>query len=178
MRQRATIGALGLVLVGVVLGATVFRADIAQATGLSQSVTVENTAANPVPVREQNLDRAGNIAVHEQGTAHVQVENTSLAVAPQAATRSVSEPVSAAASDVHQVSFPAIQASLITIRGLTGAADHVTFRHGADTILYFIGFEAGDQIVLPLTQPVTVSSFLIACVAAADCAAEFNVIGS
>ena len=43
-------------------------------------------------------------------------------------------PVSAAASDVHQVSFPAIQASLITIRGLTGAADHVTFRHGADTV--------------------------------------------
>jgi hypothetical protein len=38
------------VLVGVVLAATVFRNDIAQATGLAQAVTVTNTAANPVPV--------------------------------------------------------------------------------------------------------------------------------
>jgi hypothetical protein len=178
MKRHAGIGALLLVCVGVVLGATVFRSDIAQATGLSQSVTVENTAANPVPVREQNLDRAGNIKVHEQETARVHVENTSLAVAPQAATRFLSEPVSAAASEVHQVSFSAIQASLITIRGLTGAADHVSFHHGIDQVLYFIGFEAGDQIVLPLTQPVTVDSFLIACAAASGCAAEFNVIGS
>jgi hypothetical protein len=60
MRQRALIGAIGLVLVGVVLGATVFRSDIAQATGLAQSVTVNNTSSNPVPV-------------HEQGTANVSV---------------------------------------------------------------------------------------------------------
>jgi hypothetical protein len=39
--------------VGVVLGATVFRSDIAQATGLASSVTVANTANNPVPVHEQ-----------------------------------------------------------------------------------------------------------------------------
>jgi hypothetical protein len=80
MRQRALIGALGLVLVGVVLGATVFRSDIAQATGLSQSVTVDNTTTNPVPVREQNLDGNGNIKVHEQGTANVNVTNSTLQV--------------------------------------------------------------------------------------------------
>jgi hypothetical protein len=68
MRQRTSIGALLLVLVGVVLGATVFRSDIAQATGLAQSVTIDNTATNPVPVREQNLD--------PQGNAKVAVENT------------------------------------------------------------------------------------------------------
>jgi hypothetical protein len=56
-----------LVTIGVLLGATVFRADIAQATGLAQAVTVSNTAAQAVPVREQNLD-GGNIKVHEQGT--------------------------------------------------------------------------------------------------------------
>jgi hypothetical protein len=83
MRQRALIGALGLVLVGVVLGATVFRSDIAQATGLAQSVTVNNTPAQAVPVREQNLDGA-NIKVHEQGTANVNVTNSSLSVAPPA----------------------------------------------------------------------------------------------
>jgi hypothetical protein len=37
MQRRARIGALLLIGVGVVLGATVFRTDIAQATGLAQS---------------------------------------------------------------------------------------------------------------------------------------------
>jgi hypothetical protein len=51
MRRRAMIGWLLLIGVGVVLGTTVFRIDIAQATGRAQSVTVDNTTANPVPVR-------------------------------------------------------------------------------------------------------------------------------
>jgi hypothetical protein len=70
MRRHAVLGGLVLIALGVVLGATVFRADIAQATGLAQSVTVDNTPAQAVPVREQNLD-SGNIKVHEQGTASV-----------------------------------------------------------------------------------------------------------
>jgi hypothetical protein len=39
MRQQATIGALLLITVGVVLGATVFRTDIAQATGMTASAS-------------------------------------------------------------------------------------------------------------------------------------------
>ena len=81
MRQPALIGALLLVTVGIVLGATVFRTDIAQATGLAQSVTVNNTTTNPVPVREQNLD-GGNIKVHEEGTAKVDVQNLPPAQTP------------------------------------------------------------------------------------------------
>ncbi len=81
MRRQTIIAALLIVGVGVVLGATVFRADIAQATGLAQAVTVANT---PLPVREQNLDGNGNIKVHEQGTANVNVTNSSLSVAPPA----------------------------------------------------------------------------------------------
>lgn len=73
MRRQAIIGALLLVGVGVVLGTTVFRADIAQATGLAQSVTVNNTAAKPLPVEEQNLD-GSNIRVHEEGTARVRTD--------------------------------------------------------------------------------------------------------
>jgi hypothetical protein len=76
VRRRVIIGALPLIGVGVIVGATVFRTDIAQATGLAQSVTVDNTSANPVPVREQNLDRNGNIKVREQGT--VQVDASSI----------------------------------------------------------------------------------------------------
>jgi len=80
MRQRAIIGALLLISVGVALGATVFRADIAQATGLAQAVTVDNAPANAVPVREQNRDGNGNVKVHEQGTANVNVTNSALSV--------------------------------------------------------------------------------------------------
>lgn len=80
MRQRAVIGALLLIGAGVALGATVFRADIAQATGLAQAVTIDNTPANAVPVREQNRDGSGNIKVHEQGTANVNVTNSALSV--------------------------------------------------------------------------------------------------
>ena len=41
-----------------------------------QSVIVANTASNPVPVREQNVDKNGYIAVHEQGTAAVHEQGT------------------------------------------------------------------------------------------------------
>src|SRR4029450_9783081 len=75
MRRQALIGALLLIGIGVVLGATVFRTDIAQATGMdksAQNVIVKNTPAQAGPVQEQNLD-GGNIKVHEQGTANVSV---------------------------------------------------------------------------------------------------------
>lgn len=58
MRRQATLGALLLIVVGVILGTTVFRSDIAQATGLAQAVVVSNTTSNPVPVRTQ-----GTVAV-------------------------------------------------------------------------------------------------------------------
>jgi hypothetical protein len=72
MRRQAVIAALLVVGVAVVLGATVFRTDIAQATGLAQSVTVTNTASNPVPVNVTNT----SVPVHEQGTANVNVTGT------------------------------------------------------------------------------------------------------
>jgi hypothetical protein len=73
MRRRPIIGALLLIGVGVVLGTTVFRDDIAQAAGLAGSapVTVLNTPDQAVPTREQNTDGSGAIKVHEQGTASV-----------------------------------------------------------------------------------------------------------
>jgi hypothetical protein len=68
MHRGVIIGALVLVCLGILLGMTVVGSDLAQATGVAQSVTVNNTAANPVPVAEQNLDTSGSIKVHEQGT--------------------------------------------------------------------------------------------------------------
>jgi hypothetical protein len=60
--MRRPLAFVGLaILAGGVMAATVFRSDIAQATGLAQSVTVDNTPANAVPVREQNVGRDGSI---------------------------------------------------------------------------------------------------------------------
>jgi hypothetical protein len=79
MRRHAGIGALLLIGIGIGIGASVFRSDIAQATGLAQSVTVNNTAAQAVPVREQNLD-GGNVKVHEQGIPSVRQAGTRIRV--------------------------------------------------------------------------------------------------
>jgi hypothetical protein len=67
--------ALGLAAASAVLGATVLREPVAWAAAPITNVIVGNTAANPVPVREQNLDANGHVKVHEQGTADVNVKN-------------------------------------------------------------------------------------------------------
>jgi hypothetical protein len=72
--RKALIPAFLLLLGSVVLGATVFRDDIARATGLAQ--TVSATIVSP-------LDAQGNVKVHEQGTANVNVTNTSVPVHEQ-----------------------------------------------------------------------------------------------
>jgi hypothetical protein len=48
------------------------------------SVLVTNDAAHPVPIQEQRADAQGNVKVHEQGTANVNVTNSSLSVAEPA----------------------------------------------------------------------------------------------
>jgi hypothetical protein len=64
--RKALIAALLLIFASVVLGATVFREDVAQAAS-NINVFVNNDTAHPVPV-------------HEQGTAQVNVTNTRLPV--------------------------------------------------------------------------------------------------
>jgi hypothetical protein len=71
MPRRALIGAFTLIGVGVFLGTTVFREEIAQA---AQSIVVVNAPEQAVPAREQNLDANGFIRVHEQGSATVRLE--------------------------------------------------------------------------------------------------------
>ena len=153
MPMRATLGALLLITVGVVLGATVFRSDIAQATGLAQSVTVNNTPAQAVPVREQNLD-GSNIRVHEEGTANVNVTNSSL---PDAAP----SPITGGGSNAGGSCGGAIvlgavaTASALTIHMDSGVASVQLFR-GSDIPAMFTGPGSGGSadIALALTRPV------------------------
>ena len=80
--RKALVPAFLLILGAMVLGATVLREPIARAASPFTNVIIGNTSSNPVPVREQNLDGAGNIKVHEQGTASVHVTNSASAPLP------------------------------------------------------------------------------------------------
>jgi hypothetical protein len=64
MRRNAIHAGLSLIAVAMFLGATLFREEVAQA------------ASAILNVQEQNTDANGNIKVHEQGTATVNVSNT------------------------------------------------------------------------------------------------------
>ena len=117
MRRHAIIGTLLLIGLGVILGATVFRTDIAQATGLAQAVTVSNTTTNPVPVREQNLD-GGNIKVHEQGT--VKMVNTDVRTAVRYGPTSVQTASAGTTQIVPTV--PAGKTFVVTYFNISGAS--------------------------------------------------------
>ena len=67
MRRSLAVVVLAVVI-GALLGGTVFRDEIAQARALAQSVVVSNTPAQAVPLREQNLDAQGNIKVRASVT--------------------------------------------------------------------------------------------------------------
>ncbi len=83
--RRTIVSAVVLMFVGVILGGMAFRQQVAYASAVL-SVLVTNDAAHPVPVREQNFDANANIKVHEQGTANVNVTNSSILVRTPAVT--------------------------------------------------------------------------------------------
>ena len=156
MRRHGAIGALLLICVGVVLGVTVFRTDIAQATGLAQSVTVNNTAGNPVPVRDQNLDGSGNIKVHEQGTANVNVTNNSLTVASPAPITDGAIVVGIPCPTGFNFGGPVV-ASALTFH-LSAGVEKVTLRTGNNAIAYTAvgpGLGGPADISLALDRPIS-----------------------
>jgi hypothetical protein len=65
-------GGMLVLVVAIVLATGSGSAVAAQIT----SVFVTNTASHPVPVNETNTDANGNIKIHEQGTANVNVLGT------------------------------------------------------------------------------------------------------
>jgi hypothetical protein len=190
MRRHAIIGALLLIGLGVILGATVFRTDIAQATGLAQSVTVTNTPAQAIPVREQNLD-GGNIKVHEQGTANVtgtvglsssgntvKIDGSAneVTAAMQPATRSTA----LALANGGSASFGEITASLVIVNMGPGV-ERVNFSGGIIGGLDVWGPAAlgggSAHVVLPLTQPINVSHFQSDCPSGNGCGVNYMLAG-
>jgi hypothetical protein len=156
MRKALVLGIALLVTSVVVLGGTVFRQQVADAANLV-NVFVTNDSSHPVPVREQNLDANGNIKVHEQGTASVNVTNSSLSVAPSSISGGGGA-VTIQAGDSASYSPPAV-ASALTMT-LTAEIDSVIFYYQNSPVAFIIGPSETSQslpasdVYLPLTRPI------------------------
>lgn len=152
--KKAIIPAFLLVLGSTVLGATVLQEPLARAAVPVASVFVTNDAAQPVPVREQNVDADGNVKVHEQGTADVNVTNTSLPVAPPRPVTSGGGGVSIAGCPNEVFPGPVI-ASALRINWSSTIAG-VTLQRGIFIVASFVGPSGGDEsaVDLALTRPI------------------------
>ncbi len=163
--RRAIIPALLLVLVSVVLGATVFREQVAH-------------AAATLLVREQNTDANGNIKIHEQGTANVNVSSLP-AVRAETATSFATFTLSAGPfeSAFHSIGNT-LNTSLIGISRVQGSSvDHAAlarYDNGGSEVFEFDVPSAGA--VIPLPQPLPIDRVGIVCEASA-CHATFSLAG-
>jgi hypothetical protein len=163
--KKALIPAFLLVLGSTVLGATVLKGQLAWAAPPVPSVFVTNDASNPVPAREQNLDADGNIKVHEQGTADVNVTNSSLPIAPPPPVTGGGGGQGLACPNEFSVG-PRIASALRIVWSSTIVS--VKLRRENVVVAYFIhALEGeGDSFELALTRPIAFDE--IQCVGLGD----------
>jgi hypothetical protein len=158
--KKALVPAVLLVLVSIVLGATILRVPMANAAGSVASIFIANDKQHPLPVEEQNLDADGNIRVHEQGIADVNVTNTGLAVAP-------AEPITGGGGGLLVGPCPLVAetagrvtATVTALQiswGHTSGVKDLILRHGSSVVAAFVGPAiSGDPsaVTLPLSRPI------------------------
>jgi hypothetical protein len=175
MRRRAGLAAL-IVVAGMVLGATVFREQVAQAAMAVLKVQVVNPTTSPVPVHEQGTanvnvtnpnsspvpvapqgtqnvtvtnPNSSPVPVAPQGTQNVNVTNGSLAVGPPAPVPSGGQRLQVDAGQTTPIGS-AITASALVIQFRNGATE-LLFRRNGEIAARFPG---PGPIVLALTQPI------------------------
>jgi hypothetical protein len=140
--KKYAIGAGGMlvVVVAIVLATGSGSAVAAQIT----NVFVTNDASHPVPVREQNRDASGNIKVHEQGTANVQL-------APVTTGANTFILCSGEGSEVARQGV----ATALVIHMESGVRG-VDFLNGGSAVISFEGPSDGgpSDVILPLTRPI------------------------
>ncbi len=147
MNRLPPIAILALAVVAAGLGALFVGGEWASSAPAVQP---------PLPVQEQNLDADGNVKVHEQGVADVNVTNASLPVAPP-------EPITGGGSTLgigcpsSSTQAEPIVASALQIAWLGGGVTTIRLLLGDSVVARFVGPGiSGDSssLVLPLTRPV------------------------
>ena len=129
------------------------------------SIFVNNDAAHPVPVAQQ-------------GTADVNVKNSSLTVTPSAATGQfnvLTGDVGVLAGDRFGSAInPAVTVSLITITGLQGSG-LFQIRDAGHTVLDLAFTPADHSLVIPSPQRLTVDEFVLDCAPTSTTSCKFTV---
>jgi hypothetical protein len=155
MRRRAGLAVL-IILAGMVLGATMFREQVAQAAMAIMKVQVVNPSTAPVPVHEQGTanvnvtnPNSSPVPVAPQGTQNVNVTNGSLAVGPPAPVTSGGQRLQVDSGQTTPIGS-AITASALVIQFRNGATELIFRRNGEIAAR----FPAPGPIVLGLTQPI------------------------
>jgi hypothetical protein len=167
------------------LGTTVFRDDIAQATGLAQAVVVTNTADQAVPVREQNRDGNQNIKVHEQGTASVHEQGTAnvnvtggtvnLGSTPIATRHEWGTGTGGPGSSGFSL-FPLMRVSNLVISASQGAVDFFLKRGGSTgQVTYQFRLLPNTSVSIPFYDRVDADVVVSTCVQA--CSKSWAIVG-
>ena len=177
MRKRAGLAVL-IILAGMVLGATVFREQVAQAALAALKVQVVNSSTSPVPVHEQGTANvnvtnpaSSPVPVAPQGTANVNVTNGSLAVGPPAPVTSGGQRLQVDSGQTSPIGS-AITASALVVQFRNGATEILFRRNGEITAR----FPAPGPIVLALTQPISFDA--VQCGGPAGGSCDFGWAGS
>jgi hypothetical protein len=159
MRKALVLGIALLVTSVVVLGGTVLRPQVAAVASSISNVFVTNDSSHPVPVREQNTDANGNIKVHEQGTANVNVTNNSLTVTPPTPVIDGGGALGFFGNNALQTGRGTVTATALTIHMTSGVHDMILWNGGVGgkAVAEFLGPAnnfGNDSIVLDLAQPI------------------------
>jgi hypothetical protein len=159
MHKALVLGIALLVTSVVVLGGTVLRPQVAAVASSISNVFVTNDSSHPVPVREQNTDANGNIKVHEQGTANVNVTNSNLSVTAPPVSTGSEVGFQVFASSTPSTFSPPITASALVITMTPGVEDLQLILSSQGCCSPAANFEGPavggkSDIELALTQPV------------------------
>jgi hypothetical protein len=132
---------IGLLVIGsALLGATVLSEPIASA-----AQNIGATITGP-------LDGQGNVRVHEQGTANVNVTNSSLSVAAQPPVTGGGDSAAVDVGEARSFSEPRT-ATAVTVALFTDARG-VGLHYQGRTVGLISAGASTDTVALPLTRPI------------------------
>jgi hypothetical protein len=176
--KKYGIGAGGmLLLVMAILLATGWGSAVAAQIS---SVFVTNDAAHAVPVREQNLDN-GNIKVHEEGTANVNVTGGTVNLgSPPLATRHEFGSLEGPAGTGLSNGFTAMRISTLVLSAQEGEAQFL-FGVGCSSTsctdtAFKVRIAANTSVSIPFPERIDASSFGISCIQA--CIGTWAALGN
>jgi hypothetical protein len=132
------------------------------------TVTVAAPTTSPLPVQETNTDANGAIKVHEQGTANVNVTNSSLTVAAPTPVTGGGDAASLPASAGSATDVGSQTATALTIH-MGAGVEQIAFETaggGISAAFSGPGLGGNSDILLSLPRPISFSRIL--CNGASD----------